>query len=334
MRDEMSMLDADESQFSTFTMKSKKGTATREKVNWREKDHFPRLVTVVSGGGVGGTLGGRERWSRAARAARRRAPQHDQGRRGLGDRDPGGRHRLDRQGRRLQGRPAWAASDVLLITSNAHPQGADFPDTAILLPTLGYNYTQIFRHGWSFSRTARAVDYYGRGEPADEQAEKGLQHKRAIEYSGFFGPRAQTTDALTGEPVGIAGGLVEFITTNVLDAGAVYAGEAAGDDHGRRTRQLPEDGASLLVSGSRHVRQPRLRDGRVEVQPWRPGHRVAGRAVERRRPEGRRLHVRRLRLRGPDRGQEGLAGLPGRARPTATAPGRSSSTTARSSGRR
>jgi Family of unknown function (DUF5309) len=55
-----------------------------------------------------------------------------------------------------------------------------------------------------------------------------VQHKRAIEYSGFFGPRSQTTDPTTGEPVGIAGGLVEFITTNILDASAVYAGEAAG----------------------------------------------------------------------------------------------------------
>src|SRR4051812_33006482 len=48
MRDEVSMADEDASQFSTFTMKSRKGQATREKINWREKDYFPRLVTVAT----------------------------------------------------------------------------------------------------------------------------------------------------------------------------------------------------------------------------------------------------------------------------------------------
>jgi hypothetical protein len=65
---------------------------------------------------------------------------------------------------------AGAIGDTLLIMSNASAQGADFGQTAILTATLGFNYTQIFRHGYTFSRTARAVNYYGRSEPDQESA--------------------------------------------------------------------------------------------------------------------------------------------------------------------
>lgn len=222
MRDEISRTDEDTTQFSTFTMKVDKGTAGREKINWREKDYFPRLATVAGGG-----------YTNVATTVVVTAGMGDRIRKGdvlrnmaMGDafyvqsvatdtltvvRNVG-----------VKAGQAGSAGDTLLITSNASPQGADFPDTAILLATLGFNYTQIFRHGYTFSRTARSVDYYGRSEPDQESADKGVEHKRAIEYSGFWGARDQKTDAVTGEPIGFAGGLVEFIVTNKLDvAGAL-----------------------------------------------------------------------------------------------------------------
>jgi hypothetical protein len=216
MREEISMLDEDESQFSTFTMKSRKGEATREKVNWREKEYFPRMATVAvaltnvataltvsAGHGLRLRKGDVLRNMAMGDAAYVRSVSGDVATlvRAIGD----------------KAAQAWSIGDTLLITSNASPQGADFPETAILLATLGYNYTQIFRHGYTFSRTARNVDYYGRGEPADESAVKGVEHKRAIEYSGFWGARALITDPDTGEPVGFAGGLTEFVVTNRAD---------------------------------------------------------------------------------------------------------------------
>jgi Family of unknown function (DUF5309) len=216
MREEISMLDEDESQFSTFTMKSRKGEATREKVNWREKEYFPRMVTVngaltnvgtalIVSAGHGQRLrkGDILRNMAMGDAAFVQSVSADTATivRDIGD----------------KAAQAWAVGDTLLITSNASPQGADFPETAILNPTLGFNYTQIFRHGYTFSRTARSVDYYGRGAPADESAFKGVEHKRAIEYSGFWGARDLFTDPVTGEPTGVAGGLVEFIVTNRQD---------------------------------------------------------------------------------------------------------------------
>lgn len=221
MREEISMTDEDESQFTTFLQKAKHATATREKINWREKDYFPRLATV------GAT------YTNVATTIVVTAGQGVRFRKGDVLRNMAGgdafyvsavaTDTLTVTHIGVKAQQAGAVGDTLLITSNASEQGADFPDTQYLSPTLGYNYTQIFRHGCIFSRTARAVDYYGRGEPDQEEALKGVEHKRAIEYSAFWGARGSiTAPTSTGDPIGFAGGLVEFITTNKQDMTASF----------------------------------------------------------------------------------------------------------------
>jgi hypothetical protein len=218
MREEISMADEDESQFSTFTMKSQTGEATREKINWREKDYFPRLATVLSIYAIGATTV----VVAAGQGARFRKGDVV---RNMAQKDAfyvtavaGDSLTVVRNIGAIPG-AAGAVGDTLLIASNASHQGDDFPDTAIVQGTLGFNYTQIFRHGATFSRTARSVNYYGRSEPDQESALKGIEQKRAIEYSGFWGARHSMLEPVsTGESVGFAGGLVEFVTTNKLDA--------------------------------------------------------------------------------------------------------------------
>lgn len=216
MRDEVAMVDEDESQFSTFTMKARKGTATREKINWREKEYFPRLATVA-------TI-----YTNVATSIVLTAGHGARVRKGdvirnmaMGDafyvRSVATDTLTVVRAIGVKAAQAGAVGDTLLIMSNASPQGADFGETAILTAVLGFNYTQIFRHGWSFSRTARSVQYYGRSEPVQEQSLKLVEHKRAIEYSGFWGARHLMTDPDSGEPVGFAGGAVEFIVTNKVD---------------------------------------------------------------------------------------------------------------------
>jgi len=46
MREEISMLDQDQSQFTSYLQKQPKRTCTREKVNWREKGFFPRPTST------------------------------------------------------------------------------------------------------------------------------------------------------------------------------------------------------------------------------------------------------------------------------------------------
>jgi len=217
MREEISMTDEDSTQFSTFTMKAKSGTASREKINWREKDYFPRLATVATAYTAIATTG----------TIVLTAGHGNRVRKGDVLRNMAGgdafyvtsvsTDTLSVTHIGVKAAAAGAIGDTMLITSNASPQGADFPDTLVLTAVLGFNYTQIVRHGYTFSKTADAVDYYGRSEPDQESTQKGIEHKRAIEYTGFWGARDLKTDATTGEPVGFAGGLSEFIVTNRLD---------------------------------------------------------------------------------------------------------------------
>jgi hypothetical protein len=206
MREEISMTDEDESQFSTFTMKSKHSTATREKINWREKDYFPRLTSVQT------------TYTAIAATGTIVLPTNHGLRIRVGDvlrnivtsdafyvtAVAGDSLSVTKVG--VKAPAGGTAGDTILICSNASTQGQDFPDTQYLNPTLGFNYTQILRHGTIFSRTAKAVNYYGRSEPDQEEALKGIEHKRAIEYSGFWGVRDVKVGA--NRPGRFAGGLI------------------------------------------------------------------------------------------------------------------------------
>lgn len=222
MREEISMADEDESQFTTFLMKAKHGTATREKINWREKDYFPRLVTTSASYLATATsivlTAGQGKRVRVGDVLRNMSIAS-------GDAylvTAVATDTLTVVPVGVKAQQAGASGDTLLIVGNASAQGADYPEVQYLAPTLGYNYTQIFRHGAIFSRTARSVDYYGQGEPSQEEALKGVEHKRAIEYTGFWGARFVTSAA---EPTGGAGGLVEFINTWKDDRSASFTAD-------------------------------------------------------------------------------------------------------------
>ena len=219
MRADFYVLDPEESQFTTYVMATDKRTATREVVNWLEDDYVPRLATVGGAGyattaDIAITLGagqgtyfvvgnmlknmrtGEGMWVTAV---------------------AGDVITCTRSIGRIAA-TAGVAGDQLLIAGSGYAQGADFPQTKIAVRVLGFNYTQIFRDGWNFSRTETKIKEYGGGNPAKEQAKKFVEHKRGIEYNGFWGGREQIVDPVTGEPVGFAGGLDDFIVSIRRDA--------------------------------------------------------------------------------------------------------------------
>jgi hypothetical protein len=57
---------------------------------------------------------------------------------------------------------------------------------------------------------------YGGPEPMKERKKKSIEHKRAIEYTLFWGTRA--LDVAGAQPIGQSGGIFEFVTTNVKNA--------------------------------------------------------------------------------------------------------------------
>ena len=122
------------------------------------------------------------------------------------------------------GRVAAAAmltGDQLLIVGNGSAQGATLGTRKVTKKVAQYNYEQIQRNPYGFTNTLAASKLYGGPEPMQERKKKLVIHKRAIEHALFWGTRSLVTSGAT--PVGLSGGLFEFVTTKVYDAAGALA---------------------------------------------------------------------------------------------------------------
>lgn len=216
MDNEIKMLDIDTTQFTTMLMELASRQATRERVDWLEDEYFPRLVTLSASAasavsGTTGTLafsagdgsvlrvGDLVRNQVSGEAFRVTAIASDTGvtvRRGIGG----------------VAAATSASGAQCLIMGNAQAQGADIGEGKITLRVNQFNYQQIFRHSWKFTNTQTKIELWGGREPNKERAKKLVEHKRALEYSLFWG--ARSFDTTTGtEPIGTMGGCFEYIQT-------------------------------------------------------------------------------------------------------------------------
>ena len=209
------MLDPDTSQFTTILMRVARRAAESTKVEWLEDELFPRLSSVASGGATNGAsivvaagegvyfrAGDIVRNARTGVAVRVTSISTDT----LSVTNAIGRVAF----------AAAAAADQLLITGNASPQGATLGTRKITKRVAQFNYTMIQRNPYGFTRSLMASRLYGGPNPMKERKKKAVEHKRAIEYTLFWGTRA--LDVTGNEPLGQAGGLFEFVTTNVKNA--------------------------------------------------------------------------------------------------------------------
>lgn len=209
------MLDPDVSQFTTMLMKIGRASAFSTKSEWLEDQLFPRLSSVASGGASDGATitvnSGEGAYFRAGDIVRN---SHT----GIAVRI------LSVSGDVLTpstviGRvtfSAHSASDQLLIVGNAAAQGATLGTRKTTKRVAQYNYLQIQRNPYGFTNSLTKEKLYGGPEPDKERKKKLVEHKRALEYTGFWGVRG--LDTTGSEPIGQAGGLFEFVTTNVKNA--------------------------------------------------------------------------------------------------------------------
>lgn len=241
MSEDIAHLDPDETQFTTMSQKIASKESIREKVNWLELELFPRISALAASATSAATTydvtAGQGTYFRAGDIIRN-ATTGDAARvtsistdtltvvRGIGDVTA-----------------ASAASGTeLLIVSNAAAQGATLGTRKMVKKVLGFNYTQIYRSPFGFTNTNVEIGRYGGQEPMAEAKQKLIEHKRGIEQTGFWGAR----DFITGgsEPIGVAGGLVEFISTNVDDAGGALTAANVdaylrdGLQHGSRNKVI------------------------------------------------------------------------------------------------
>lgn len=218
MDDVIAMLDPDTSQFTTMLMKVANGTAFSSKVEWLEDQLFPRLATVDVAGYADTTSNTAVPVTTGQGAYFRANDEIRNARTGeclivvsiSSD---------NVTCSRANGRVTHAAGlsgDQLLIVGNTSAQGASLGTRLITKRVAQYNYTMIQRQPYGFTRTLMASKLYGGPEPNKERRKKAIEHKRAIEYTLFWGSRSLNTSG--SQPQGTSGGLFEYVLTNVKNA--------------------------------------------------------------------------------------------------------------------
>lgn len=106
----------------------------------------------------------------------------------------------------------------LVIIGHATPQGSSLPTMLITQQLQNYNYGQIQRKSWGFDRTARQSSWYSQNVLDSERDKKLSEFKTDRENTVFFGARSYTANGdSSGHPLGSAGGLIEYIATNITD---------------------------------------------------------------------------------------------------------------------
>lgn len=244
MDDTIAMLDPDVSQFTTILMRIARESAFSTKVEWLEDELMPRLSSVASGGATNGAtitvaagegayfrVGDIVRNAKTGVAVRITTVATDT----LTPTNALGRVSF----------AAHTAGDQLLIVGNAAAQGAGLGTEKQTKRVAQFNYTQIFRHPYGFTNSLSASKLYGGPVPDKERRKKLVEHKRAIEYSAFWGVRALDTSG--SEPIGQAGGLFEFVTSNVQNAAGTLT-KTLLDTYMRQFLQHGTQNGILVVS--------------------------------------------------------------------------------------
>jgi hypothetical protein len=217
MSDIVGRLETDFTQFTTALMKVRSKAANSTKVEWLEDRLMPRKsalaasatsaassIDVTSGEGVYFNVGDLVRNTLTGEAYEVTGVTTD----AVG---------ITRSIGTAAAASSASAGAELLIIGNASLQGATAPTAKVVERTAVYNYTQIFRNSYSFTRSLTQSALYTGGEPNYERKKKGIEHKRSLEAALFFGARDLDTGG--SEPQGFMGGLIEYLTTNLHDAG-------------------------------------------------------------------------------------------------------------------
>jgi len=106
----------------------------------------------------------------------------------------------------------------LYIVNNANAEGASLRTIKSVKLTQQNNYCEIIRTPFGVTGTEMASKMYGQYANDRVRLQKvfGLEHERAIEATSFWGAKKEDTTT-SGAPVRFAGGLFEYISTNVTN---------------------------------------------------------------------------------------------------------------------
>lgn len=214
MQNQFRLLDVDENQFMTILNRLPQQPALREKVEWLEDQYFPNLSSLAASATSAATTlsvaTGEGDYFRVGDLVRLANTGEICEVTGVTTDDLG----VTRSIGSIAANTAQTGVEVLIV-GNVSAQGADYGTLKVTQRVAQYNYTQIVRHPFGFTNTETNINTYGPGDPANEIAKKGVEHKRALENLLLLGGRAYDSSANKGWVGGVAH---EFISTNVTSA--------------------------------------------------------------------------------------------------------------------
>jgi hypothetical protein len=114
------------------------------------------------------------------------------------------------------------AGSQLLIIGNAMMQGSGRAPEQYNQLTPQFNYTQIFKTGFSVTNTLEATKLYGGSELNRLRAKKAEEHQMSKEYAFLFGERA--LNVAGAQPISSTGGVLQFIAGSTANASRALAG--------------------------------------------------------------------------------------------------------------
>jgi len=106
-------------------------------------------------------------------------------------------------------------TDELFIVSNVNVEGASLRTIKQTKLNNLFNFCEIVRTPFGITGTEAASKLYGGPDRNRLQATNGVEHMRDWEQICFFGAKKEDTTTAPGAPKRFAGGLIEFISTNI-----------------------------------------------------------------------------------------------------------------------
>ncbi len=112
--------------------------------------------------------------------------------------------------------------DPIVILGNANEEGAKLREIKTTEPVKKTNYTQILRTPVGVTNTLAATSTYGPKAMAYYRHLDGINHAIDMERTMWMGKKGK--DIHNGKPRRTTGGILEFLTENVLDVSAITGG--------------------------------------------------------------------------------------------------------------
>lgn len=111
-----------------------------------------------------------------------------------------------------------ASTDELFIVANVNVEGASLRTIKTTKLDNLSNYCEIVRTPFGMTGTEAASKLYGGPDRDRLQAAGAIEHMRDWEHISFFGAKKEDTGT-SGAPKRFAGGMIEYVTTNITSAG-------------------------------------------------------------------------------------------------------------------